>query len=82
MKFVIFEIWTITGNISVDSDIRFGKPCITGTRIAVSDVLSWFESGMTESEILQDYSYLTKEQIRAAMAYAAHKEEFVKIIAA
>ncbi|MGV3597137.1 MAG: DUF433 domain-containing protein [Bacteroidota bacterium] len=68
--------------ISINPDIRFGKPSITGTRIAVSDVLSWFASGMTEAEILEDYPYLTKEQVRAAIAYAAHKEDFIKIIAA
>lgn len=68
--------------ISINPEIRFGKPCITGTRITVSDVLGWFASGMTESKIIEDYPYLSQNQIRAALAYAAHKEEFVKIIAA
>ncbi|MBY0425924.1 MAG: DUF433 domain-containing protein [Cytophagales bacterium] len=68
--------------ISIDNNIRFGKPCIKGTRISISDVLQWFASGMSENEILIDYDYLTKEQIRAALAFAAHKEDFIKIIAA
>lgn len=37
---------------------------------------------MTEDEILSDYSYLTRAQIRAALAYAAHKEDLIKIVAA
>ncbi len=68
--------------ISVHPEIRFGKPCITGTRIAVSDVLNWFASGMTESGILTDYPYLTQEQVRAAVAYAAHREGIIRIVAA
>lgn len=69
-------------NISIDPNIRFGKVCIKGTRIAVSDVISWFAFGMTEKEILEDYPYLTSEQIRAALYFAAHKEEISNIIAA
>ena len=53
--------------ISVDPEIRFGKPCIKGTRITVSDVLQWFASGMSENGILSDYPYLTKEQVREAL---------------
>jgi uncharacterized protein (DUF433 family) len=40
--------------ISVNPDIRFGKPCITGTRIAVNDILEWLASGMTHEEILEN----------------------------
>ncbi|MBX2895199.1 MAG: DUF433 domain-containing protein [Cyclobacteriaceae bacterium] len=69
-------------HITIDKEIRFGKPTIKGTRIAVSDVLQWFASGMTEEKILEDYPYLSKEQIRAALLFAAHKEELTKIIAA
>lgn len=56
--------------ISIDNNIRFGKPCIKGTRIAISYVLQWFASGISENEILAEYDYLTKEQIRAALAFA------------
>ena len=48
--------------ISINPDIRFGKPCITGTRIAVSDILSWLASDMSHQEILDDYP-LIKEEI-------------------
>ena len=60
--------------ISIDPRIRFGKPCITGTRISVYDVLSWFANGMTIDEIKEDFPELTDEQIRACLAFAADKE--------
>ncbi|MFN7119378.1 MAG: DUF433 domain-containing protein [Saprospiraceae bacterium] len=57
--------------ISINPNIRFGKPCVTGTRIAVQDVLSWLASGMSFEEILEDFPELTMEQVRAALAFAA-----------
>ena len=68
--------------ISIDPEIRFGKPCIAGTRIAVSDILQWLASGMGNNEILQDYPSLKEDHIRAALAFAADRELMIKIIAA
>lgn len=68
--------------ISIRSDIRFGKPCIEGTRIAISDILQWLASGMTYTEILEDYPLLKEEHIKAALAFAANRESIIKIIAA
>lgn len=68
--------------ISINPHIRFGKPCVTGTRIAVQDVLSWLASGMTFEEILEDFPELTMEKIRAALAFAAAREQSIKVIAA
>lgn len=68
--------------ISINPEIRFGKPCIKGTRIAVSDILQWLASGMTQEEILNDYPSLIKEHILAALAFAANREAMIKIIAA
>lgn len=68
--------------ISIDSEIRFGKPCIKGTRIAVADILKWLASGMTHAEILDGYPSLKEEHILAALAFAAHRESIIKIIAA
>lgn len=65
--------------ISIDSNIRFGKPCITGTRISVYDILSWFASGMNTEEILSDFPQLSKEQILACLAYSADKERKIKV---
>ncbi len=60
--------------ISIDPEIRFGKPCIKGTRIAIADILQWLASGMTYSEILEDYPLLKKEHILAALSFAANRE--------
>ena len=68
--------------ISIDPEIRFGKPCIKGTRIAVIDILQWLASGMTNADILNDYPTLKKEHILAALAFAANRESMIKIIAA
>lgn len=68
--------------ISIDPELRFGKPCIKGTRIAVSDILKWLASGMTHEEILHDYPSLRKEHIFAALAFAADRESMIKIVAA
>lgn len=68
--------------ISINPEIRFGKPCIMGTRIAVSDILQWLASGMDNNEILQDYPSLKGDHIRAALAFAADRELMIKIIAA
>ena len=68
--------------ISIDPDIRFGKPCIKGTRIAVGDILQWLASGMSMPEIIDDFPLLKEEHIRAALAFAANREAFTKIVAA
>jgi len=68
--------------ISINPEIRFGKPCIIGTRITVSDILSWMASGMTQDEILIDYPVLTKEHIQAALYFAANRDTLIKFVAA
>jgi uncharacterized protein (DUF433 family) len=57
--------------ITFDPDKRGGKPCIRGLRITVYDVLSYLASGMSEDEILEDFSELERDDIRAALAFAA-----------
>ena len=68
--------------IVIDSEIRFGKPCISGTRISVADILGFLASGMTYEDIIADFPQLNKEQILAALAFAADKESITRIIAA
>ena len=58
--------------ISINPEIRFGKPCLSGTRISVGDVLSWLASGMTHAEIMEDFPQLSTEQILAVLAYSAN----------
>ncbi len=48
-----------------------GRPCIRGMRMRVQDILDMLAAGTTEDEILRDYPYLERDDIRAAMAYAA-----------
>ena len=66
--------------ISLDPEIRFGKPTIKGTRITISDILGWLSSGMSHEEILTDYPELKEEHILAALTYAADREMAVKIL--
>lgn len=60
--------------ITIESGKRSGKPCVRGMRITVYDVLSYLASGMTYEEILEDFPYLTKEDILACLSYAADRE--------
>lgn len=57
--------------ITADPNIAFGKPCIRGTRIWVSLIIDNVAAGIPEEEILSAYPTLKKDDIRAAMAYAA-----------
>lgn len=65
--------------ISINANIRFGKPCIKGSRITVYDVLSWLASGMAISKIIEDFPELNENQIKACLAFAADKEHKFKI---
>ena len=60
--------------IAIDPSVRFGKPCVRGTRISVGDILEYLASGMSEDEILSDLPQLTRDDIRACLAYAAERE--------
>ena len=60
--------------IVIDPEVRFGKPCVRGTRLTVGDVLSYLASGMSEDEVLADFPQLTREDIRACLAFAADRE--------
>ena len=57
--------------ITIDSDIRFGKPCIRGHRITVQEILEWLSSGASPQQILADYPQLEAEDFLAVYAYAA-----------
>jgi uncharacterized protein (DUF433 family) len=68
--------------ISINPNICFGKPCIRGTRIWVSLILDLMANGMSIEEILKEYPPLTKEDIRATIAYGAEmsRERYVEIL--
>jgi uncharacterized protein (DUF433 family) len=62
---------TVTDRIEVNPKIMMGKPVIRGTRVTVELILRKFGEGATEAELLDAYPQLKKEDIKAAMAYAA-----------
>lgn len=68
--------------ITVEPGKRSGQPCIRGMRLTVSDVLSYLASGMTESEIIEDFPELTTEDIRACLAFAADRERHTRLLKA
>jgi uncharacterized protein (DUF433 family) len=61
--------------ITIEPGKRSGKPCIRGMRITVYDILEYLAGGMTESEILEDFSELTSTDIKACLAFAADREK-------
>jgi uncharacterized protein (DUF433 family) len=65
--------------ITIEPGKRGGRPCIRGMRITVYDVLSYLAAGMNEAEILADFPYLTAEDIRACLSYAADRERHMRV---
>lgn len=66
--------------ITIESGKRGGRPCIRGMRITVYDVLEYLASGMSRKEILEDFPYLTKDDIQACLSYAADRERSQLVI--
>jgi uncharacterized protein (DUF433 family) len=60
--------------ITIDPAVRFGKPCVRGTRLTVGEVLGFLASGMSEAELLQDFPQLSHDDELACLAYAADRE--------
>src|SRR5262245_29241916 len=65
------RVMEIFPGVSMDPDVRFGKPCLTGTRIDVATVVGGIAAGETADTVASEYA-LTVEQVRSALAYAAH----------
>jgi uncharacterized protein (DUF433 family) len=65
--------------ITIDTNIRFGKPVLKHTRIAVSDILNWLSNGMTMSEITQDFPEINEEMILACLAFVANRENNILV---
>ena len=61
----------ILPGISMDPAVRFGKPCLTGTRLDVATVVGTIASGESIETVQQEFQ-LTREQVFAALSYAAH----------
>jgi uncharacterized protein (DUF433 family) len=59
--------------ITIIPGLMGGKPTIRGMRFTVSDVLGYLSSGMTQEEILEDFPFLEKDDLNAALLYASKK---------
>ncbi|WGV28746.1 DUF433 domain-containing protein [Halotia branconii] len=65
--------------ITIEPNKRGGKPCVRSLRITVDEVLEYLASDMSEAEILDDFPDLTREDLKACIAYAADRELRVMI---
>ena len=78
---IIFAPMTNYKNIiTIEPGKRGGKPSIRHMRITVGDILGWLASGMSHEEILADFPELTNDDILASLAYAAEKEQNLKVM--
>ena len=68
--------------IHIDSTIRFGKPCVRGTRITVGDVLGYLAGGGSESDLFKDFPQLTHEDVLACLGFAAERERRLLVLPA
>jgi uncharacterized protein (DUF433 family) len=68
--------------ITIDPSVRFGKPCVRGTRISVGDILGYLAGGMSEADLLSDFPQLIQDDIRACLTYAAERERRTVAISA
>lgn len=60
--------------LTIEPGKRGGQPCVRNLRITVYDVLGYLAAGMTQDELLEDFPSLTREDIRACLAWAADRE--------
>ena len=60
--------------ISIDPQVRFGKPCLRGTRLTVGEVLGYLAAGRSEDELLADFPQLVHADVLACLAFAAERE--------
>ena len=61
--------------ITIEKGKRSGQPTIRGMRITVYDILQWLASGMSTENIIEDFPELSKDDIKAALQFAAEKEK-------
>lgn len=71
-----------TNIITIEPGKRGGKPCIRGMRITVGDILGWLGIGKSFEEIIDDFPELTREDIQAALLFAADRDNGTLLMAA
>jgi len=69
----------LLGRITIDPAVRFGKPCVRGTRLTVGDVLGTLASGCSEDELFEDFPQLCHEDVLACLAFAAEREKRLRV---
>lgn len=72
----------LLSRIAIDPEVRFGKPCVRGTRITVGEVLGALASGLSEAEVIAEFPQLTHEDLLACFAFAAERERRLQAIPA
>ncbi|WP_368496994.1 DUF433 domain-containing protein [Herbiconiux sp. A18JL235] len=72
---------SLLDRIVVNPEVVHGRPSVRGTRMRVGDVLSLLAAGASEAEILEDYPYLTADDIRACLEYAAAQADHTIVLA-
>ncbi|MEO6593531.1 MAG: DUF433 domain-containing protein [Planctomycetota bacterium] len=65
--------------IAIEPTIRFGKPCVRGTRVTVGEVFEFLATGAAENELLQMFPQLTHQDMLACFAFAAARERQLRI---
>jgi len=70
---------TLLDRISIDPAVRFGKPCVKGTRITVGEILEFLATGAPEAELLADFPQLKHDDVLACFAFAAARERRVVV---
>jgi uncharacterized protein (DUF433 family) len=68
--------------ITLQPGKRSGRPCIREMRITVYDVIDYLAAGMTHKQLLEDFPYLTEQDILACTAYAGERERRLKEVTA
>ena len=70
---------SLLARITINPDVRFGKPCIRGHRITVQEILEWLSNGASPQQILADYPQLELDDFLAVYAFAAELAAGTKI---
>lgn len=71
---------TLLNRITLDPEVCHGKPCIRGLRYPVETILEQLASGMSFNEILEDYPDLEREDLQAALSYAARLSQVKRTV--
>jgi uncharacterized protein (DUF433 family) len=69
----------LLSRITHDPAIMGGKPCIRGLRVTVGTIVGLLAAGRSAEEVLAAYPYLEREDIQAALSYAAWRSEEVEV---